>query len=129
VTKERLQQLLDEGPKPVRERPVVLVVDDHPAVREALLELHGLAAEGAATPEQAVARVSAGGVGVVVQDLNFRGAATDGAEGARLFDALRLLDPQLPIVLMTAWAQLPAAVALVRARARTTSRSPGTTTR
>ncbi len=51
---------------------------------------------------------------VVVQDMNFRSGATSGEDGAALFRALRRADPGLPVLLMTAWASLETAVALVR---------------
>ncbi|MEO0605751.1 MAG: sigma-54 dependent transcriptional regulator, partial [Myxococcota bacterium] len=96
---------------------VVLVVDDNQAVREALQLLgavHDLEVEACATPELARRRVHRGGVGVVVQDMNFTPGARSGAEGRDLFRQLRAIDPDLPIILLTAWSDLAAAVALVR---------------
>ncbi|MCA9590938.1 MAG: sigma-54-dependent Fis family transcriptional regulator, partial [Myxococcales bacterium] len=52
--------------------------------------------------------------GVVVQDMNFARGTTSGVEGAELFARLRELDPQLPIILITAWASLETAVSLVK---------------
>ncbi len=95
----------------------VLIVDDDPAVSEALeilLELHDIPSRVARTPEQALAALAEGAVKVVVQDMNFRSGATSGEDGAALFRALRSADPGLPVLLMTAWASLETAVALVR---------------
>jgi DNA-binding NtrC family response regulator len=55
-----------------------------------------------------------GSVGVVLQDMNFRPGATSGEEGVALFHALKQADPQLPVLLMTAWTSLETAVSLVR---------------
>ncbi len=96
---------------------VVLIVDDQAAVRRSLqmfLHVHGIAAEGAAGPTEALARVRRGGVGVVLQDMNFSVDTTSGEEGIALFRALRAVDPQMPVLLMTAWTSLEAAVLLVK---------------
>jgi DNA-binding NtrC family response regulator len=54
---------------------------------------------------------------VVLQDMNFHRDATSGEEGEALLHAIRKLDPELPVVLMTAFQSLEAAVRLVRAGA------------
>ena len=46
--------------------------------------------------------------------MNFRPGATSGDEGVALFRAIRKADPELPVLLMTAWTSLETAVALVR---------------
>ncbi len=95
----------------------VLIVEDDEAVAQALevlLELHDIPCRSAKTPAEALAAVAAGEVGVVLQDMNFRPGATSGDEGATLFRALRKADSELPVLLMTAWASLETAVALVR---------------
>lgn len=95
----------------------VLVVDDHPAVLEALqllFVLHDLEVETARSPSEALQVVGRGETGVVVQDMNFAAAATTGEEGAALFRDVRALDPDLPVILMTAWTDLEMAVDLVR---------------
>ena len=95
----------------------VLIVEDQPPVASALkllLEVHDLPAEVARNPEEALYAVRLGGVGVVVQDMNFSAGATSGSEGAALYRALRASDPELPVLLMTAFTSLEAAVALVR---------------
>jgi DNA-binding NtrC family response regulator len=96
----------------------VLIVDDQPHVLDAmelLFEMRGqLRVARASGPEQAEAAVRAGGIGVVVQDMNFTEGTTSGDEGAQLFDTLRQLDTELPIILMTAWASVDRAVELVK---------------
>jgi DNA-binding NtrC family response regulator len=95
----------------------VLIVDDQPAVRtalEVLLDLEGLEVLTAASPREALELVAREDVGVVVQDMNFTAATTSGSEGVALLRELKRLDPQLPVVLMTAWTSLETAVQLVK---------------
>ncbi|MDP2339415.1 MAG: sigma-54 dependent transcriptional regulator [Deltaproteobacteria bacterium] len=95
----------------------VLIVDDEAAVARALERLlgsRGFTTRVVATPAAAIAAVHEETFGAVISDMNFSPALTDGAEGEGLFMALREIDPELPVVLMTAWASLEKAVALVR---------------
>lgn len=95
----------------------VLVVDDNKAVLEAfqiLFELHDLPCRTAGAMSEALALVRAGGIGLVIQDMNFTAGRTGGEEGIELFRGLRALDPELPIFLITAWTSLAAAVQLVK---------------
>ncbi|HEX8706270.1 MAG TPA: sigma-54 dependent transcriptional regulator [Myxococcaceae bacterium] len=95
----------------------ILIVDDQPAVRtalEVLFELHGLESLAASSPEQALELVATEDVGVVLQDMNFSAATTEGSEGMELLRAIRRLDPELPVVLMTAWTSLEMAVRLIK---------------
>jgi two-component system NtrC family response regulator len=50
----------------------------------------------------------------VVQDMNFTHEETSGEQGARLFRAIRQLDPDMPVLLMTTWTSLETAVALIK---------------
>jgi len=98
----------------------VLIVEDQERVAKALalqLELAGIASVIARSPVAALACVEAGGVGLVLQDMNFSPGATGGEEGVALFHEIRRREPALPVVLMTAWAHLATAVELVRAGA------------
>jgi DNA-binding NtrC family response regulator len=94
-----------------------LVVDDQPAVRTAislLLEVHDVPCAVAATPAEALEIIASDDIGVVVQDMNYAGDTTSGREGVELFRAIRKLDPEMPVVLMTAWTSLETAVELVK---------------
>jgi DNA-binding NtrC family response regulator len=95
----------------------VLVVDDQQAVRTALvvvLELHGISCLEASTPSEALDIVRREDVGVVIQDMNFSTDTTSGAEGMQLFRSIRALDPDLPVILLTAWTSLESAVTLIK---------------
>jgi DNA-binding NtrC family response regulator len=95
----------------------VLIVEDQERVAKALallLELAEIPSVIARGPEAALACLEAGGVGLVLQDMNFTPGATAGTEGVALFREIRRRAPGLPVVLMTAWAHLETAVELVR---------------
>ncbi|MGE0403605.1 MAG: sigma-54-dependent transcriptional regulator [Kofleriaceae bacterium] len=95
----------------------VLVVDDQQPIREALsmlLEANELDVVTAASADDAMACVQADDIGIVIQDMNFSPGATSGEEGAKLFRAMRELDPDLPVVLVTAWSSIELAVQLVK---------------
>ena len=95
----------------------VLIIDDQPAVRtalETLLEVHGLPTVSVASPDEALDLLATEDIGAVVQDMNFTQENTDGAEGTALFRSVRALDPDMPVLLMTAWTALEAAVTLIK---------------
>jgi DNA-binding NtrC family response regulator len=95
----------------------VLVVDDQAPVVNALrvlFDVHAIPCATASTPEEALQLIEFEPVGVVIQDMNFGSDRTSGEEGIQLFRRIRTLEPQLPVVLMTAWASLEMAVKLVK---------------
>ena len=95
----------------------LLIVEDQPAVANALrmlFELHDLEPVTVSDAEAAVGLVERGEAGVVLQDMNFTPGTTSGEEGVALFRRLRAIDPDLPILLMTAWTSLETAVQLVK---------------
>ncbi|MDX2022303.1 MAG: sigma-54 dependent transcriptional regulator [Deltaproteobacteria bacterium] len=95
----------------------VLIIDDQPAVRtalETLFELHGLSVLCTGTPEEALNLLQTEDIGAVVQDMNFTQNTTTGEEGVALFRSIRELDPDMPVLLMTAFASLETAVQLIK---------------
>ena len=98
----------------------VLVIDDNPAVAQALellFGLHDIRTVAAATPEQGIAMLSRQRIDLVIADMNFSADTTSGDEGVALFRALRAKRADLPVILLTAWTHLEAAVQLVKAGA------------
>src|SRR5258708_6867220 len=98
----------------------VLVVDDNPAVAQALsllFGLHDIRTLAAVTPEQGLALLGRESVDLVIADMNFSADTTSGEEGTALFRALRTHQPDLPVILLTAWTHLESAVQLVKAGA------------
>jgi DNA-binding NtrC family response regulator len=95
----------------------ILIVDDNVAVctaLEVLFSLHGLKTRSAHAPAEALALVEAEAFDVAIQDMNFGSDKTSGADGVRLFQDLREREPDLPIILLTAWTHLETAVDLVK---------------
>jgi DNA-binding NtrC family response regulator len=98
----------------------VLVIDDNPAVAQALellFGLHDIRTVAASTPEQGIAMLSRQRIDLVIADMNFSADTTSGDEGVALFRALRAKRADLPVILLTAWTHLEAAVQLVKAGA------------
>ena len=100
--------------------PTILIIDDNPAVAtalETLFSLHDFDTASAQTPEDGLARLRRGDIDLVIQDMNFHADTTSGDEGVALFHEIRGEHPDLPVILLTAWTHLEAAVDLVRAGA------------
>ena len=98
----------------------VLVIDDNPAVAQALgllFRLHDIRTLAATTPEQGLALLAREQVDLVIADMNFSADTTSGDEGTALFRSLRAAQPDLPVILLTAWTHLESAVQLVKAGA------------
>jgi DNA-binding NtrC family response regulator len=98
----------------------VLVIDDNPAVAQALellFGLHDIRTVAAPTPEAGLAVLSQQRIDLVIADMNFSADTTSGDEGAELFRALRERRADLPVILLTAWTHLESAVHLVKAGA------------
>jgi DNA-binding NtrC family response regulator len=98
----------------------ILIIDDNPAVAQALallFGLHEIRTLTAASPQKGLAILGRERVDLVIADMNFSADTTSGEEGAALFRALRAQQPDLPVVLLTAWTHLESAVQLVKAGA------------
>jgi DNA-binding NtrC family response regulator len=98
----------------------VLIIDDNPAVFQALeilFNLHDIRTVAASTPAAGINLLSTLPVDLVIADMNFSADTTSGEEGVALFGALRARRPDLPVILLTAWTHLEAAVQLVKAGA------------
>jgi DNA-binding NtrC family response regulator len=98
----------------------LLVIDDNRAVATALdllFHLEGWRTVSAGSPEEGLALLRGGRIDLVLQDMNFTADTTSGAEGAQLFRRIRDLEPDMPVILLTAWTHLEQAVELVKAGA------------
>jgi DNA-binding NtrC family response regulator len=94
----------------------ILVVDDEAEVREsleALLTLEGFGVGLAATAAEAVRLVESRPFDVVLLDV-----ALPDKPGLAALEEIRRLDPNLPVVMITAYASVESAVAAMRAGAR-----------
>ena len=100
--------------------PTVLVIDDNPSVAtalEVLLSLQDINTLRALSPDEGLALLDGNDVDLVVQDMNFSADTTSGEEGVALFREIRQRHPDLPVILLTAWTHLDAAVDLIKAGA------------
>ena len=100
--------------------PTVLIIDDNAAVAialDVLFSLHDIDALRAASPEEGLALLERSTVDLVIQDMNFSADTTSGEEGTALFRQIRKRHPDLPVILLTAWTHLDAAVDLVKSGA------------
>jgi len=100
--------------------PTLLVIDDNASVRtalEVLFGLHDLTVLGAESPEDGLDLLDAHCIDLVLQDMNFTADTTSGEEGIALFHEIRRRHPDMPVILLTAWTHLEAAVDLVKAGA------------
>jgi len=100
--------------------PTVLIIDDNAAVAialDVLFSLHEIDAVRAASPAEGLALLERHPIDLVLQDMNFTADTTSGEEGVALFHAIRARHPDLPVILLTAWTQLDAAVDLIKSGA------------
>lgn len=87
--------------------PIVLVDDDKPllAATRQTLELAGFSVSAFDRAEPALASLHSGFQGVVVSDIRI-----PGMDGLQLFDRIRAVDPDIPVILITGHGDIPMAV-------------------
>jgi sigma-B regulation protein RsbU (phosphoserine phosphatase) len=97
--------------------PRTLIADDHPDVLAALrmlLRNEGWQTEAATSPAEALEAIRSRDFDLVLVDLNYARDTTSGQEGLDLIARIRALDSALPVVAMTAWANIELAVEAMR---------------
>jgi two-component system NtrC family response regulator len=90
----------------------ILIVDDDVSITASLallLKQHGLRAVVAHGQDEALAILSSEQPVLIIQDMNFS-RQTSGAEGLELLSRIRAVQPNLPVILMTAWGSIQLAV-------------------
>lgn len=98
----------------------VLIADDQPHIRESLsllLEPEGYEIAGADNPEAVLGALETGSVDLLLMDMNYAQDTTSGVEGLDLIKRIRERDSLLPIIVMTAWANVELSVAAMQAGA------------
>jgi DNA-binding NtrC family response regulator len=101
--------------------PCILVADDQEDVLAALrllLKAEGYRIETANSPAKAVAALEQGDFDAALIDLNYARDTTSGQEGLDLLSRIQALDATLPVIVMTAWANVELAVEAMRGGAR-----------
>jgi DNA-binding NtrC family response regulator len=97
--------------------PSVLVADDQRDILQAmrvLLRGEGCKVKTVNTPDEALDALAHNPFDVALIDLNYARDTTSGEEGLDLIGEIQKLDPDLPIVVMTAWATIDLAVECMR---------------
>jgi DNA-binding NtrC family response regulator len=98
----------------------ILIIDDNRSVAtalEVLFSLQEIDCAYAPDPVSGLSKLRAEAFDLVIQDMNFTEDTTSGDEGVALFKQIRELQPDIPVILLTAWTHLDAAVCLVKAGA------------
>ncbi len=94
----------------------ILIIDDDEAVCASLrlaLKQAGYSSAAAYNPREAlqILKQENEHIGLVIQDMNFgKNSDTSGTDGITLLQEIKALKPNLPVILMTAWASLDIAV-------------------
>jgi DNA-binding NtrC family response regulator len=99
----------------------VIAADDQPDVLEALrllLKREGIALVPASSPAGVLAALEQQDFDAALIDLNYARDTTSGMEGLDLLSKLRAADPNLPVIVMTAWGSVEGAVEAMRRGAR-----------
>ncbi|MGH8719918.1 MAG: sigma 54-interacting transcriptional regulator [Burkholderiales bacterium] len=90
----------------------ILIVDDDPALLKLLrmlLELEGFEVKSADSAERALSLLATSRPRLLITDLKM-----SGMDGLALFDAVRKIDPGLPVIILTAHGTIPDAVGATR---------------
>jgi DNA-binding NtrC family response regulator len=101
--------------------PSVLIADDQADVLEALrllLKNEGFETHGVNSPAGVLNALERRDFDALLLDMNYTRDTTSGREGLALLDQLQVLEPTLPIIVMTAWGSVGGAVEAIRRGAR-----------
>lgn len=99
---------------------MILIVDDDSAVRASLallLKKEGYTTHGVAMPADALDFLGREKPELILLDMNFS-LDTSGEEGLQLLEAIRRLQPEAPVILITGWATVNLAVEGMKLGAR-----------
>ncbi|MFS1904599.1 sigma-54-dependent transcriptional regulator (plasmid) [Vibrio lentus] len=91
----------------------ILVADDDTNILSTIkliLKVHQFDVVTVQTPEQALDFVKKQSFDLALVDLNYQLDTTSGQEGLTLIDAIRTLDSELPVIVMTGWGSIDIAV-------------------
>ncbi|HEY4217008.1 MAG TPA: sigma 54-interacting transcriptional regulator, partial [Gemmatimonadaceae bacterium] len=101
--------------------PHLLIADDQPDVLEALrllLKGHAYDVDTVSSPAAALTALERRDYDAMLLDMNFARDTTSGKEGLDLLVTLQSLEPNMPVVVMTAWGTIDNAVEAMRRGAR-----------
>ncbi|MGB7190205.1 MAG: sigma-54 dependent transcriptional regulator [Acidobacteriaceae bacterium] len=98
-------------------QPSLLIADDQPHILDALdllLAPEGFRLEKARSPYAVLEALKSGSYDALLIDLNYTRDTTSGQEGLDLLTHIKSHDPQMPVIVMTAWANVELAVEAMR---------------
>ena len=98
-----------------------MVADDQPHILEAvelLLAPQGIGVDCVRSPQLLIEALGQSDYDVLLIDLNYTRDTTSGQEGLDLLSRIREYDPQLPVIVMTAWGHIDLAVESIKRGAR-----------
>ena len=98
----------------------ILIIDDNHDIAHALqvlFTINHLDCICAYTPEEGLLLLQQQSFDLVVQDMNFTADTTSGEEGLTLFNDIRQINSDIPVILITAWTHLETAIGLVKSGA------------
>lgn len=99
---------------------MILIVDDDIVIRTSLslvLKRAGYSVEAVASPAEAICIIRNTAPQLILLDMNYS-LSTDGVEGLTLLKQIRLFQPLVPVILMTAWGNIQLAVDGIKAGAQ-----------
>lgn len=102
-------------------QPRILVADDQADILEALrllLKSNGFDADTVNSPAGALSALERRDYDAALLDMNYTRDTTSGREGLDLLHSLQTLEPDMPVVVMTAWGSIDNAVEAMRRGAR-----------
>jgi DNA-binding NtrC family response regulator len=105
------------APGDTRTAPFVLVADDQQQILDAielLLRPEGYRVESVRSPQAALSSLASESYDALLIDLNYTRDTTSGQEGLDLLAQVQALDAQLPVIVMTAWANVELVVEAMR---------------
>lgn len=91
---------------------MILVVDDDQAIRLSIglmLKAAGMEHEAVSTEKETLAAIRRGDVELVILDMNLT-PSTTGRQGIELLRKIKALAPEVPVIMLSAWATVPLAV-------------------
>jgi len=98
-------------------KPSLLIADDQPHILDALellLQPEGFGVQKARSPYAVLEALKSGSFDALLIDLNYTRDTTSGQEGLDLLTQIKAHDPQMPVIVMTAWANVELAVEAMR---------------
>ncbi len=102
---------------PSSRKPSLLIADDQPHILDALellLEPEGFGVQKARSPYAVLEALKSGSFDALLIDLNYTRDTTSGQEGLDLLTQIKAHDSQMPVIVMTAWANVELAVEAMR---------------